>query len=250
MGVPGTRVVNLHSRILETLQGTPTFSRHTPIAGANVPIILLNHPVIQHNLAQARNRTTDSETFAKMIDRISSLMVYEVSRDLPSHPVSLETPLETTQGNCLSRPLVLVPILRAGLGMVQGFKALLPDAMVAHLGLYRDEQTLEPVVYYKKLPRDLQNRDLIVLDPMLATGGTAVAALHFLKERRPATIRLVCVLAAPEGVKHVEQAHPDVPIYGAALDRELNSVGYILPGLGDAGDRIFGTTGTDDGDDA
>ncbi len=208
--------------------------------------IHLAHPVIQHHLALARDRSTNSESFAKMIDRISSLMVYEVSRDLPQRERSIETPLETTTGSMLSRKVVLVPILRAGLGMVQGFKSLLPNAMVAHLGLYRDEKTLEPVVYYKKLPQDLEQRDLIVLDPMLATGGTAVAALQFLKEHRPATLRLVCILAAPEGVALVHAHHPDVTIYGAALDRELNAQGYILPGLGDAGDRIFDTTGSDE----
>lgn len=207
-----------------------------------VPFIQLVHPVIQHHLSLARDLHTNSETFAKMIERIASLMVYEVCRDLPSQPREVRTPLESMAGTVLERKVVLVPVLRAGLGMVQGFKSLLPEAMVAHLGLYRDETTLEPVVYYKKLPRDLANRDLIVLDPMLATGGTAVAALDFLKERQPATLRMVCVLAAPEGVALVEAHHPEVIVYGAALDRELNAQGYILPGLGDAGDRIFGTT--------
>lgn len=201
----------------------------------------VEHPLIRHYLGQIRDRDTHSEDFAKGVECIASLLVPEVTRDLETAPRPIHTPLERLEARQLAHPIVLVPILRAGLGMVGGFKRLLPLASVAHLGLYRDEETLEPVVYYKKLPSDLEGRDLIVLDPMLATGGTACAALHYLKERRPRSLRLACLLAAPEGVAALEAEHPDVPVISAALDRELNERGYILPGLGDAGDRIFGT---------
>ncbi len=209
-------------------------------------IQVLDHPVIQHNLSVARERATDCDTFASCIEQMASLMVYEVTRNLPVDDCAVQTPLEATTGQRMAGRTVLVPILRAGLGMVQGFKRLLPAAMVAHLGLYRDEESLLPVVYYKKLPHDLEGRTLIVLDPMLATGGTADAAIRFLKELQPASIALVSILAAPEGVELVHRNHPDVPMYTAALDRELNERGYILPGLGDAGDRIFGTLPEED----
>lgn len=202
---------------------------------------IVEHPLIQHYLTRLRDRSTTSEAFAKCVEQVASLLVTESTRDLEMEEYSVQTPLETYHGHRLAHRLVLVPILRAGLGMVPGFKHLVPDVSVAHLGLYRDEVTLEPVVYYKKLPADLRGRDLIVLDPMLATGGTACAALRYLKERQPRSLRLVCLLAAPEGVTLLESVHPDVPVVVAALDRELNERGYILPGLGDAGDRMFGT---------
>ncbi|MFA7330592.1 MAG: uracil phosphoribosyltransferase [Candidatus Delongbacteria bacterium] len=202
---------------------------------------VVQHPLIQHYLTRLRDRDTPSEAFAKCVEQVASLLVPESTRDLELEAVTVRTPLEDYAGDRLAHRLVLVPILRAGLGMVPGFKHLVPDVSVAHLGLYRDEVSLEPVVYYKKLPADLRGRDLIVLDPMLATGGTACAALQYLKERQPRSLRLVCLLAAPEGVAQLEAQHPDVPVVVAALDRELNERGYILPGLGDAGDRMFGT---------
>ena len=204
-------------------------------------LTVVDHPLIRHYLRCLRDHATPSETFAKCVEQVASLLVPESTRDLELAAVAVETPLEVCPGHRLAHPIVLVPILRAGLGMVPGFKHLVPQVSVAHLGLYRDEVTLEPVVYYKKLPPDLQGRDLIVLDPMLATGGTACAALSYLKERRPRSLRLVCLLAAPEGVAQLLAQHPDVPVVSAALDRELNAKGYILPGLGDAGDRMFGT---------
>lgn len=202
---------------------------------------VVEHPLILHYLSHLRHRDTPTELFAKCVEQVAALLVPEVTRDLELEPVSIPTPLEACSCHRMAHPVVLVPILRAGLGMVPGFKHLLPEAMVAHLGLYRDEVSLEPVVYYKKLPPDLRGRDLIVLDPMLATGGTACAALSYLKERHPRSIRMAGLLAAPEGVAHLFANHPDVPVVVAALDRELNNKGYILPGLGDAGDRMFGT---------
>ncbi len=201
----------------------------------------IEHPLLRHYLGVLRDKHTSTEEFSKATDRLSTLLVTEVTRELETESVEIETPLEAFTAKRLAHQLMLVPILRAGLGMVNGFKQLLPGATVAHLGLYRDEETLQPVVYYKKLPPDLKDKDLIVLDPMLATGGTACAAIQYLKERNPLSIRFVCLLAAPEGVKALNSEHPDVPITAAALDRELNEKGYILPGLGDAGDRIFGT---------
>jgi uracil phosphoribosyltransferase len=202
---------------------------------------VVEHPLIQHYLAQLRDRDTPPETFAKCVEQVATLLVPEVTRDLETLPVQVQTPLESCAARRLAHPIMLVPILRAGLGMVPGFRRLIPDVSVAHLGLYRDEVSLEPVVYYKKLPPVLEDRNLLVLDPMLATGGTACAALNYLKERRPRSIRLACLLAAPEGVEALARAHPEVPVVTAALDRELNTRGYILPGLGDAGDRMFGT---------
>jgi len=202
---------------------------------------VVEHPLIQHYLAQLRDRDTPPETFAKCVEQVATLLVPEVTRDLETLPVRVQTPLESCAARRLAHPIMLVPILRAGLGMVPGFRRLIPDVSVAHLGLYRDEVSLEPVVYYKKLPPVLEDRNLLVLDPMLATGGTACAALNYLKERRPRSIRLACLLAAPEGVEALARAHPEVPVVTAALDRELNTRGYILPGLGDAGDRMFGT---------
>jgi uracil phosphoribosyltransferase len=202
---------------------------------------VVDHPLAQHYLSLLRDRGTPPEQFAKCVEQLAALLVPEVTRDLETREHAVATPLEDCLTRRLAHPIVLVPILRAGLGMVPGFKQLVPDAMVAHLGLYRDEVSLEPVVYYKKLPQDLRGRDLIVLDPMLATGGTASAALSYLKERRPRSIRMAGLLAAPEGVGHLLRTHPDVPLVVVALDRELNGRGYILPGLGDAGDRMFGT---------
>jgi uracil phosphoribosyltransferase len=202
---------------------------------------VLEHPLIRNYLRVIRDKNTSSETFASLVQIVASLMVPEVTSDLETVETSVVTPMEVTSGFKLKNKLMLVPILRAGLGMVDGFRRIIPESSVAHLGLFRDEETLKPVVYYKKLPADLSGFDLLVLDPMLATGGTAVAAISYLKERNPQSIHFVCLLAAPEGVKFLQEQHPDIPITAAVLDRELNEKGYILPGLGDAGDRIFGT---------
>ncbi len=207
---------------------------------ANLTII--EHPLIQHKLAVLRDIRTSKKTFRALVDEIAMLMGYEVTKDLPLEPVEIETPLEKTRARMVSgKKLTLVPILRAGLGMVEGMLRLMPSVRVGHIGLYREHDTLKPVDYYFKIPPDPEARDFIVLDPMLATGGSASAAITSLKGHGATRVRLVCLVAAPEGVSHLLEVHPDVQIYTAALDRELNDHGYILPGLGDAGDRLFGT---------
>ncbi|MBQ3223258.1 MAG: uracil phosphoribosyltransferase [Clostridia bacterium] len=203
---------------------------------------VLNHPLIQHKLTIMRKKETGSKDFRQLLDEIAMLMGYEVTRDLPLEDVEIETPLcKCTMQTLAGKKLGIVPILRAGLGMVDGLLKLVPAARVGHIGLYRDPATLKPVEYYCKLPTDAQNRLLIVCDPMLATGGSAIAAIQFLKDRGCSSIRLMCLLGAPEGIKAVQEAHPDVDIYISAVDSHLNDHGYIVPGLGDAGDRIFGT---------
>ena len=203
---------------------------------------VLNHPLIQHKLTLMRKKETGSKDFRELLDEIAMLMGYEVTRDLPMEDVEIETPVAKCTAQMISgKKLGLVPILRAGLGMVDGLHKLVPAARVGHIGLYRDPETLKPVEYYCKLPNDAQDRLLIVCDPMLATGGSACAAIGFLKERGCHTIRLMCLLGAPEGIAEVQKQHPDVDIYIAAVDDHLNEHGYIVPGLGDAGDRIFGT---------
>jgi uracil phosphoribosyltransferase len=204
-------------------------------------LTIIDHPLVKRDLTLLRDKRTPSNLFRAILRRTSSLMAYEVTRNLPTKPVSVTTPLEKTRGVILTQPVVLVPILRAGLGLVGGFVEVIPDARVGHIGLYRDEETLKPVDYYFKVPRNLGTSLVLVLDPMLATGGSASAAISYLKEKGATTIRLVSLVAAPEGVRTISKAHPDVTMYACALDRELNSRGYILPGLGDAGDRIFGT---------
>jgi uracil phosphoribosyltransferase len=205
-------------------------------------LTVLRHPLIQHKLAVLRDRTTSKKTFRALVDEISMLMGYEVTQDLPLEAVEIETPLERMTAHAVSgKKLTLVPILRAGLGMVEGMLRLMPSVRVGHLGMYRDHETLEPVSYYFKIPPEPESRDFIVLDPMLATGGSAVAAVSSLKAQGAIRVRLVCLVAAPEGVRRMLDAHPDVQIYTASLDRQLNEHGYILPGLGDAGDRLFGT---------
>ncbi|MBL8986792.1 MAG: uracil phosphoribosyltransferase [Gemmatimonadetes bacterium] len=205
-------------------------------------LTVLDHPLIQHKLAILRDRETATKNFRQLVGEIAMLMTYEVTRDLATEPVTIETPLERMTANRVAgKKLVLVPILRAGLGMVDGILQLVPSARVGHIGLYRDHETLEPVSYYFKVPEASDARDVYVLDPMLATGGSAVAAVAKLKAVGATRIRFLCLVAAPEGVRGFAAAHPDVPIYAAALDRQLNDRGYILPGLGDAGDRIFGT---------
>ena len=203
---------------------------------------LVAHPLVQHKVTVLRDKRTPTKIFKELVDEIAMLMAYEATADLLLEPVMVETPLETTEGRQVSgKKLTLVPILRAGLGMVEGILRLVPAARVGHIGLYRDHDTLEPVDYYFKVPGDAGERDFFLLDPMLATGGSAVSAVASLKRAGAARIRFLCLVAAPEGVKRLAAAHPDVVVYCAALDRELNAQGYILPGLGDAGDRLFGT---------
>ncbi len=205
-------------------------------------LTIVRHPLVQHKLTILRDRSTPKKIFKELVDEIAMLMAYEVTRDLPLQPVEVETPLETTTQMRLSgKKLTLVPILRAGLGMVDGVLRLMPSVRVGHIGLYRDHDTLQPVDYYFKIPPEPEARDFIVLDPMLATGGSASAAVSSLKRSGATRVRFMCLVAAPEGVRRMQQDHPDVQVFTAALDRELNAQGYILPGLGDAGDRLFGT---------
>lgn len=205
-------------------------------------LTVLAHPLIQHKITLLRDKRTPTRDFKQLVNEIAMLMAYEVTKDLPLEPVEIETPLERTRGHQVAgKKLTLVPILRAGLGMVEGIAQLIPSARVGHIGLYRDHDTLEPVDYYFKIPSGEQDRDFFVLDPMLATGGSAVAAVTALKRAGAQRIRFLCLVAAPEGVRRMLESHPDIPVYSAALDRELNDRGYILPGLGDAGDRLFGT---------
>lgn len=203
---------------------------------------ILDHPLIQHKLSIMRNKETGAKEFRELLEEISMLMVYEVTRDLATEEVEVETPICKTKTKMLSgKKIGIVPILRAGLGMVDGVTRLIPAARIGHIGLYRDPETLQPVEYYCKLPADSENRELIVLDPMLATGGSASAAITFIKQRNCKNIRLVNLIAAPEGIQRIQHDHPDVDIYVAACDERLNDHGYIVPGLGDAGDRLFGT---------
>ena len=203
---------------------------------------VIDHPMIQHKLTIMRNKETGSKDFRQLLEEISLLMGYEVTRDIPLEEVEIETPIcKMTAKKVLGRKLAIVPILRAGMGMVEGLHTLVPVAKVGHIGLYRNEETHEPVVYYCKLPEDIQERMVIVTDPMLATGGSSCDALTMLKERGCKNIRLMCLVAAPEGVARVQKEHPDVDIFVAAVDDHLNEDAYIVPGLGDAGDRIFGT---------
>lgn len=205
-------------------------------------LTVLSHPLIQHKLALLRDRNTGTRDFKQLVNEIAMLMAYEVTKDLPTEPIELETPLERMVGRRVSdKKLTLVPILRAGLGMVDGISQLVPTARVGHIGLYRDHDSLQPVSYYSKLPADEGDRDFFILDPMLATGGSGVAAVTTLKAAGARRIRFLCLVAAPAGVRRMLEGHPDVPVFTAALDRELNQQGYILPGLGDAGDRLFGT---------
>ena len=205
-------------------------------------LTLLTHPLIRHKITLLRDRRTTTRDFKQLVNEIAMLMAYEVTKGLPLEPVVIDTPLERMEGEQVAgKKLTLVPILRAGLGMVEGIAQLIPSARVGHIGLYRDHDTLEPVDYYFKIPSGEHDRDFFVLDPMLATGGSAVSAVTALKRAGAQRIRFLCLVSAPEGVGRMLAAHPDVPVYTAALDRALNDKGYILPGLGDAGDRLFGT---------
>jgi uracil phosphoribosyltransferase len=202
---------------------------------------LLKHPLITHKLTQLRRKETETKEFREILGEIAGLMAYEITRDLPLKNITVETPMGTCVTQELARDVVLVPILRAGLGMVDGISNLIPSARIGHIGIYRDHETLEPNTYYSKFPDNLADAVVMVLDPMLATGGSATAAIKFLKDQGAKTIKLVCVIGAPEGVRRIEEDHPDVQIYLAGLDEKLNDIGYIVPGLGDAGDRLFGT---------
>jgi len=203
---------------------------------------VLDHPLIQHKLTLMRRKETSTTNFRRLLNEIGSLMAYEVTRDMPMHEVEIDTPLERMKSRLIDgKKLVFVPILRAGTGLLDGFLNVVPGARVGHVGLYRDPRTLVAVEYYFKMPGGMRERDAIVLDPMLATGHSAVAAVDRLKETSPRSIRLVCLVTCPEGVRTFHAAHPDVPVYTGSVDRQLNDHGYILPGLGDAGDRIFGT---------
>jgi uracil phosphoribosyltransferase len=203
---------------------------------------IMDHPLIQHKLTMIRDVNTGPKEFRELVEELSMLMAYEVTRNLPLEDIEIETPLCKTKCKCISgKKLGIVPILRAGLGMVNGMLKLIPTAKVGHIGLYRDPETLKPVEYYCKLPPDMIERELILLDPMLATGGSACAGIKFLKEKGATNIKLMCLIAAPEGIDAVCNAHPDVEIYTAAVDEYLNDHAYIVPGLGDAGDRLFGT---------
>lgn len=205
-------------------------------------VVVFNHPLIQHKLSIMRDKNTGTKEFRELLSEISMLMVFEVTRDLETEEVEVETPICKCTCHVLSgKKLGIVPILRAGLGMVDGVTSLIPNAKVGHIGLYRDPKTLKPVEYYCKLPADSENRELLILDPMLATGGSASAAINFIKQRGCNHIRLVNLIAAPEGIARIQKDHPDVDIYVAAQDERLNEHGYIVPGLGDAGDRLFGT---------
>lgn len=205
-------------------------------------LVICDHPLIQHKLTFIRDKNTNTKDFRELVDEVATLMVYEITRELKLESIQVETPVATTECKVVSgRMLGLIPILRAGLGMVDGIVKLVPGAKIGHVGLFRDPETLKPVEYYTKLPKDVQERELIVIDPMLATGGSAIAAIDVLKKRDCSQIKLMCLVAAPEGVKAMQEAHPDVDIYVAALDEKLNDHGYIVPGLGDAGDRLFGT---------
>ena len=208
----------------------------------NEKVTITNHPLIQHKLTIMRKTSTSSSEFRALVSEIATLMCYEATRDLPLKEVEIETPLGKTHKNILAgKKLAFVPILRVGLGMVDGVLSLVPSARVGHIGLYRDPETLQPVEYYCKLPADIHEREVIVLDPMLATGGSAIDAITQIKQRGPKSIKFMGIIGAPEGLEALCKAHPDVDVYLAALDEKLNDHGYIVPGLGDAGDRIFGT---------
>lgn len=205
-------------------------------------VYVFDHPLIQHKLTYIRDKNTGTKEFRELVDEVATLMAYEITRDLPLEEVEIETPVSIAKTKTISgKKIGLVPILRAGLGMVDGILKIIPAAKVGHVGMYRDPDTLTPVEYYLKLPSDINERDFIVIDPMLATGGSASAAIHLLKQKGAQNIKLMCLIAAPEGIKLVQDEHDDVDIFVAAVDEKLNDHGYIVPGLGDAGDRLYGT---------
>lgn len=202
---------------------------------------LVEHPLIKRDVTILRDKNTDTETFRAALQRVSNILAAETSREFSLTKINVETPLEKTEGSKLTNEIILVPVLRAGLGMVNGFLQIIPEAKVGHIGLQRDEETLKPIEYYYKVPKHLEFAEVVMLDPMLATGGSASEALKYLKKRGAKKLVFACLVAAPEGIAKIHSEHPDVKIFAAALDRELNNKGYILPGLGDAGDRTFGT---------
>lgn len=205
-------------------------------------VYVFDHPLIQHKLTHIRDVETGTKEFRELVDEVATLMAFEITRELPLEEIEIQTPVTTAKAKVLSgKKIAIVPILRAGIGMVDGVLKLIPAAKVGHIGLYRDPETLQPVEYYAKLPADVEERDFIIVDPMLATGGSAVEAINSLKKRGAKNIKFMCLIAAPEGVKVIQEKHADVDIYIAALDEKLNDHGYIVPGLGDAGDRLFGT---------
>lgn len=204
-------------------------------------LIVFNHPLIEHKMCALRNRDTGHRPFRGTLSQIAGLMVYEVTRTFRTRPVEIQTPIMKTIGHRIEDPITIVPVLRAGLGMIDGILHIMPEARVGHLGLARDEETLEPVVYLNKLPKDLNAGPVILVDPMLATGGSASAAITILREAGATDIRMICLVAAPEGIERLHRDHPEVTVYAATLDEKLNDKGYILPGLGDAGDRMYGT---------
>ncbi|WP_342463059.1 uracil phosphoribosyltransferase [Ureibacillus sp. FSL K6-8385] len=205
-------------------------------------VYVFDHPLIQHKLTYIRDKNTSTKEFRELVDEVATLMAFEITRDLPLKEIEIETPITKAKTKVLAgKNIALVPILRAGIGMVDGVLKLIPTAKVGHIGLYRDPETLKPVEYYVKLPQDVEEREFIVVDPMLATGGSAIEAINALKKRGAKNIKFMCLIAAPEGVEALQKAHPDVDIFIAALDEKLNEHGYIVPGLGDAGDRLFGT---------
>ncbi len=205
-------------------------------------VYVIDHPLIQHKLTYIRDKHTGTKEFRELVDEVATLMAFEITRDMPLQEIEIDTPVSKAKAKILSgKKIGIVPILRAGIGMVDGVLKLIPAAKVGHIGLYRDPKTLKPVEYYAKLPNDVEERDFILVDPMLATGGSAVEAINSLKTRGAKNIKFMCLIAAPEGVDAIKEAHPDVDIYIAGLDEKLNEKGYIVPGLGDAGDRLFGT---------
>ncbi|MGE7917382.1 uracil phosphoribosyltransferase [Viridibacillus sp. NPDC093762] len=205
-------------------------------------VYVFDHPLIQHKLTYIRDKNTGTKEFRELVDEVATLMAFEITRDLPLEEIEIDTPVTTAKTKVLSgKKMAIVPILRAGIGMVDGVLKLIPAAKVGHIGLYRDPQTLKPIEYYAKLPADVEERDFIIVDPMLATGGSAIEAINSLKKRGAKSIKFMCLIAAPEGVKAIHDEHPEIDIYIAALDEKLNDHGYIIPGLGDAGDRLFGT---------
>ncbi len=215
---------------------------HPHMTPGNNNVHLIDHPLVQHKLTLMRRKDASTNTFRTLLNELSMLMAYEVTRDMPMQDIEIETPLEKTVSKVIDgKKLVFVSILRAGNGILEGMLSVVPGARVGHVGLYRDPKTLTAVEYYFKMPHDMEERDIVIVDPMLATGNSAIAAVERLKELNPKSIKFVCLLTCPEGIAALQTAHPDVPIYTAAIDRELNDHGYILPGLGDAGDRIFGT---------
>ena len=204
-------------------------------------LFVMDHPLIKHKISMLRSKDTPVKDFRELINEIALLEGYEATKDLELTEIDVETPVAKTKGRICKKQVAIVPILRAGLGMVDALMSLIPAAKIGHIGLYRDPETLKPVEYYCKLPTDIEQRQVLVIDPMLATGGSAAAAIEFIKKRGAKRIKLMCIIGAPEGVEEIQKAHPDVDIYVAALDEKLNDHGYIVPGLGDAGDRLFGT---------